>query len=158
MNAVDQLRQRVLVARERLGRIPATGPGRLGAPDPETGERWHRGNVLGHVAEMVPFWTDQARAVIRGATSVGRGEPGYRRRREGIERGTWLGEAELRAEIERGLDELDSLLQEVRPEDLDRAIAFRRKDGEVRTDLGRFIDAYLVGHLEAHLDQLEELT
>jgi len=47
------LRQRASAARERLRAIPATGRGEYGAPDPETGERWNRGNVLGHLAEMV---------------------------------------------------------------------------------------------------------
>ena len=158
MNKSDQLRQRVLAARSRLDRIPATGPGELGAPDPATGERWHRGNVLGHVAEMLPFWADQCRSVLEGARAVGRGEPGTRRRREGIEKGTVLPEAELRAEIGRGLDALEGFLGGVGPDDLELRIVYRAASGDRELTLGDFIEANLVGHLEGHLDQLEELT
>lgn len=159
MNNVDQLRQRVLAARERLHRIPATGPGQLGAPDPATGERWHRGNVLGHVAEMVPFWADQARAVVvHGASAMGRDEPGTASRRSGIERGSTLSEFELRAEIDRGLDDLDDLFGEVTVEDLERPVLYRSRRGEEDLTLGAAIDQLLVSHLEDHLDQLESLT
>jgi hypothetical protein len=158
MNSVDQLRQRVLAARERLHRIPATGPGELGAPDPATGERWHRGNVLGHVAEMVPFWADQARAVMLGATAMGRDQPGTERRREGIERGAVMTENELRSQIEAGLDELDRLLLTVKVEDLERPVLYHRRDGDETSTLGGLVDQLLVGHLEGHLDQLESLT
>lgn len=159
MNSVDRLRQRVFAARERLARIPVTGPGELGAPDPATGERWHRGNVLGHVAEMVPFWAGQAAAAARGVSEVGRDEAGAAQRREGIERGTVLPEAELRAEIGRGLDELDVTLSRLTGEDLKRPVTYRSATAGLRqTTLGEFIDDLLVGHLEGHLDQLEALT
>jgi hypothetical protein len=158
MNRVDQLRQRVLAARARLDRVPATGPGELGAPDPASGERWHRGNVLGHLAEMIGFWTEQARAALGGARAVGRGETGTRERQEGVERGSILPEAELRAEIALGLDRLDALLSEVTAGDLEKSIVYRRRGGESETTVGEFIESILVRHLEEHLDQLEELT
>ncbi len=159
MNSIDRLQQRILAARERLHRIPATGPGELGAPDPATGERWNRGNVLGHVAEMVPFWTDQARAVLAGAKAMGRDEPGAARRQEGIARGTLLSEADLRAEIERGLDELATLLRGVAVDDLERPVVYRPRRGpEEPMTLAGAIDTLLVHHLEEHLDQLEALT
>jgi hypothetical protein len=158
MNSVDQLRQRVRAARERLHRIATTGPGELGAPDPATGERWHRGNVLGHVAEMVPFWAGQADAVLRGATAMGRDQPGTERRRHGIERGTIVSENELRYQIEAGLDELDRLLLVVKVDDLERRVVYHRRDGDETTTLGALLDQLLVGHLEGHLDQLESLT
>lgn len=159
MNRIDQLRQRLLAARTRLDRISATGPGELGAPDPQTGERWHRGNVLGHVAEMIPFWTAQARLAASGQRNLGRGEAGGRHRRAGIEEGAVLPEAELRARITAGLADLDRLVSGMAPEDLDRAVVYTRTDGSSREmTLGDFLDAMLVGHLEQHLDQLEELT
>lgn len=146
-------------ARARLDRIPATGPGELGAPDPASGERWHRGNVLGHVAEMIGFWTEQARAVLRGARVVGRDESGIHIRREGVDRGSLVDEAELRAEIALGLDRLDAFLSEVKTEDLEKPIAYRSRNGESgETTLGEFIETIIVHHLEEHLDQLEELT
>lgn len=155
---VDGLRGRAVRAGARLRGIPATGRGEYGAPDPETGERWNRGNVLGHVAEMLDFWTDQARAALAGSTVVGRGEPGYERRREGIERGDMVDEAELRASIERSLRKLDGLLTETVPEGLQLQVIYRRRDGDRNLTLGEFLDQYLVGHLEEHLTQLEELT
>ena len=158
MSSVADLQHRLAAARERLRGMPPTGPGELGAPDPQTGERWHRGNVLGHVAEMVPFWAGQAEAVLGGATTVGRDQAGSARRREGIQRGDVLSEADLRAEVERGLDELDGLLGRIGDEDLDRRVTYRPSSGpEQTTTLGGFLENLLVGHLESHLDQLEEL-
>jgi hypothetical protein len=156
--SAQSLRQRAGAARDRLRAIPATGRGEYGAPDPETGERWNRGNVLGHLAEMLAFWTDQSRAAVGGQTAVGRGEPGYARRREGIERGDVVEEAALRASIEGSLGDLDRLLSEMRPDALGIALVYRRKDGDRDLTLGEFIDQFLVGHLEEHLVQLEELT
>jgi DinB superfamily len=158
MMALDEFRERARTARERLHRIPATGPGELGAPDPATGERWHRGNVLGHVAEMLPFWTDQVRAAAAGAGAIGRGEPGYQQRKDGIARGTRLSEDELRAQVEGGLDELDALLSTLTDEDLERPVAYGRRDGSDEMTLGAALDQLLVRHFEEHLDQLETLT
>ena len=158
MSQISELSERVAKARERFRAIPSTGPGVYGAPDPQTGERWNAGNVLGHVAEMLPFWTVQCRGVLSGARTVGRDEQGTEQRREGIRKGEVLPEAELRAEIARGLDQLDALLSEVSPDDLDRRIVYRAASGDRDLSLGDFIEANLVGHLEGHLDQLEELT
>src|SRR5437870_3742108 len=69
------LRQRLDAAYARLRETPATGPGVYGAPDPESGERWNAGNVLGHVAELLPFWVDQVRGVLAGRELIGRGGP-----------------------------------------------------------------------------------
>ena len=158
MISAESLRQRAGAARERLRAIPATGRGEFGAPDPETGERWNRGNVLGHIAEMLAFWTDQSRAAVGGQATVGRGEPGYARRREGIERGDVVEEAALRASIEGSLGDLDRLLSGLPPDALTIPLVYRRQDGERHLSLGEFIDQFLVGHLEEHLVQLEELT
>ena len=159
MTSVDRLRQRSLAARERLRRIPATGPGELGAPDPETGERWNRGNILGHLAEMVPFWAGQADAVLRGATSIGRDEHGLQQRRLGVERGALLPEAELRSAIDTGLAHLDVTLRGLTGDDLERPVTYRSATlGERTGTLGDFLDDLLVGHLEGHLDQLESIT
>jgi hypothetical protein len=156
--ATDRLRQRAGAARDRLHGIPATGRGEYGAPDPETGERWNRGNVLGHVAEMLEFWTDQSRAAVGGQTVVGRGEPGYAKRKAGIERGDMVDEVELRAAIDRSLADLDRLLTEMPAGALEARLVYRRKDGDRNLTLAEFIDQFLVGHFEEHLTQLEELT
>lgn len=156
MNGVDGLRRRALAARERLRRIPATGPGELGAPDPETGERWNRGNILGHLAEMLPFWTGQAQDVMGGAGVVGRDERSAAQRRAGVERGAVLPETELRQAIDTALQELDTTLGDLTDDDLERPVTYRSATaGERTTTLGGFLEDLLVGHLEGHLDQLE---
>ena len=154
----DRLRRRARAAGERLHGIPATGRGEYGAPDPETGERWNRGNVLGHVAEMLDFWTDQSRAAVGGQRVVGRGEPGYAQRTAGIERGDVVEESELRTSIDRSLAGLDRLLAEMPAAALATRLVYRRKDGDRELTLAEFIEQFLVGHFEEHLNQLEELT
>ncbi|HEX6547928.1 MAG TPA: DinB family protein [Candidatus Dormibacteraeota bacterium] len=153
-----ELRERLAAARERLRRIPATGPGEYGAPDPDTGERWNRGNVLGHVAEMLPFWTGQVQAAAAGAEVLGRGEAGYAERKDGIAKGTVVPEMELRAEIDVAAAALDAVLAGLAPEALGRRVTYRRASGDKELTLEAFLDHNLVGHFEQHLEQLDELS
>ena len=150
------LKARVEGARGLLRATPATGPGVYGSPDPETGERWNAGNVLGHVAEMLPFWTGQVASILEGATEAGRGTAGYESRRTGIDSGQELGEEELRSRIEAGLVGLLELLSEMRPSDLERPILYRARVGEEELSLGLFLEQLLIGHIEGHLQQLAE--
>src|SRR5205807_1999333 len=83
---IEDFRARVLAARDRLRAIPLGVTPRAGPTDPETGEAWDRLNVVGHMAELLPFWCGQLRAGLRGKP-YGRDEEGYRRRRSGIESG-----------------------------------------------------------------------
>jgi hypothetical protein len=158
VSELDRFAERARRAAEAIAATPAAGPGMFGAPDPDTGERWNAGNVLGHLAEMLPFWTDQCRAVARGATAIGRDEGGYARRREGIESGTLLSEADLRARIQAGVQDLLALLSELRPEDLDRPVVRRMPTEEQQLTLRLALENLLVGHVEAHAHQLAELT
>jgi hypothetical protein len=158
MSELEGYRNRVLAARDGLAAVPLLGPGSTGPPDEATGERWDRTNVLGHLAEMLPYWTSQTSAVIGGAAEMGRGEAGYARRREGIQSGRRVGEKELRARIQAGVEELLLLLAEMRDEDLDRPVLYRPRQGDKQADVRYVLEELLVGHLEAHLRQLEELT
>ncbi len=158
MTSAAELRDRARQAGARLRQIPASGRGEYGAPDPETGERWNRGNVLGHVAEMLAFWIDQVEAAVGGQTVVGRDEPGYAKRQEGIERGDVVEESELRTSIEGSLRDLDRLLGTMPENALATQIVYRRQDGDRNLTLGTFIDQALVGHFEDHVAQLESLT
>jgi hypothetical protein len=158
MSEVESYRDRVAAAREALEAVPVLGPGVPGAPDESTGERWDRTHVLGHMAEMLPFWTGQVRELLSGATEFGRGESGYARRREGIDAGPELGEEELRRRIGAGIDGLLRLLQELRPEDLDRRVRYSARSGDRDVDLRSPMEELLVGHLEAHVRQLQELS
>lgn len=153
------LADRVRAARARLAQVAATGQGEYGAPDPKTGERWHRGNVLGHMAEFLDFWGDQLRAALAGAEAVGRGEPGYAARKAGIDRGAVVAEATLRAEVARGLESLEVLLRGLSDVDLAREIEYRPREGSPQGQpIAEFADDLLVGHVEGHLEQLESLT
>ncbi|MBJ7600743.1 MAG: hypothetical protein DLM67_21170 [Candidatus Nephthysia bennettiae] len=158
MSELDSYRERLVAAREALSATPLLRPGESGPPDEKTGERWDRTNVLGHLAEMLPYWTSQTRAVIGGSGEMGRGEAGYARRREGIDSGKVLSEADLRAQIETAVQGLLALLGEMRDEDLDRPVVYRPKDGDRQETVRSVLEELMVGHLEAHVRQLQELT
>src|SRR5215471_9343699 len=103
MGEIERYRERALVATRQVGNLPRAGWGEPGPPDEQTGERWDRSHVLGHMAEMLPFWTGQLRAAVGGETAFGRGETGYAERRRAIETGRDVGEDELLARIDSGL-------------------------------------------------------
>lgn len=158
MSAIESYRERVTVAQQALESVPVLEATVQGPPDEETGERWDRANVLGHMAELLPFWTAQVRQVLAGAGELGRGEAGYAGRREGIDSGAALGEVELRRRISDGIAGLHSLLGELREEDMDRRALYRSQSGEREVDLRYPLEELLVGHLEAHVRQLQELS
>src|SRR5438093_13581707 len=105
-NELRELRERVVQARTRFDAIPEVGPGELGRPDPETGERWNRLHVMGHVAEMLPFWTVQIRRALGGAAGIGRGEDGHEERAAAIAPEPGSPEADLPARAGSGIDGL----------------------------------------------------
>ncbi len=55
-HAIDVVEHRLAAEAEKSG-------GATDA-DPHTGEAWERGQVWGHIAEFVPFWTEQVGDVI----------------------------------------------------------------------------------------------
>jgi hypothetical protein len=157
MSDLESYRRRTREAGAAFAALPLVGRGDLGPPDEKTGERWDRSNVFGHVAEMLPYWTVQVREVMGGATQIGRDEAGALRRREAIDSGPAAPEEELRREIERGVEGLDRLLDEMREEDLDRTVLFIAQSGNREIQLREVLDILLIGHLEAHIDQLSQL-
>jgi len=158
MGEIERYRERVEAAWREVAALPRLGWGQPGPPDPKTGERWDRANVLGHMAEMVPFWSDQVRAALGGETSFGRGEAGYAKRREAIDDAREVGEDQLLARIDSGLAGLLGLLAEMRDEDLDRKLTYLSAGGDQEVDLRYPVEQLLVGHVEAHLRQLSELS
>ena len=152
------LRERVVRARTRLEGIPAIGAGEPGPPDPETGERWTRLHVLGHTAEMLPFWCAQVRGVLAGGEWIGRGEGGYEMRQAAIDAGAAGDEADLRARVSAGVDDLLSLLDEAGGSDVSREVEYRGLTETETESIGSLIERRLVRHLESHVEQLEELT
>lgn len=57
MGEIERYRERVEASLRDLAALQPAGWHDLGPPDPETGERWDGRNVLGHMAEMLPYWT-----------------------------------------------------------------------------------------------------
>jgi Mycothiol maleylpyruvate isomerase N-terminal domain len=158
MGEIDGFRQRVEAARREYAALPREGWGEPGPLDERTGERWDRGNVLGHVAEMVPFWTVQVRAaVFEGSEEIGRDAVGMAQRRMGIDSGREAGEDGLLDRIDQGLADLDAVLASFSDADLERPLRFR-VSGTDRTEPLRYgLEHLLVGHLEEHLGQLRAL-
>ena len=121
-------------------------------PDAESGERWDRGQALAHVAEMLPYWAQQAELVAAGRqTEFGRvkSDPD---RVAAIERDRREDPARLLARVDEGVAVVLALLERLD----DRALA---ATGHHQTlggmTVGQLIDRFLVAHLEEHADQLE---
>jgi DinB family protein len=148
---LDEFRGRVLAARDRLRGLPAVAGLSRGPEDPETGEAWDRLNVLGHMAEMLPFWVGQLRRGLRGEP-YGRTEEGYRQRRAGID--AREEERALRLKVDRGCGRLLALLDRLDESDLDRKLNSLPGRPLVVRDA---LEQQLVGHLESHLEQLAQL-
>jgi hypothetical protein len=151
------LRQRTQAARGRLARLPAPKHREAGPTDPLTGESWHRGNVLGHLGEMLPYWTEQIRRAAAGSKTVGRDQQGATQRRSGIDQGNAATEAELKLAVERGIGGALELLEVLSPDDLELEVVYHSRDGDRDARLGELLQMLVVGHLEEHLAQLASL-
>jgi hypothetical protein len=120
--------------------------------DPESGERWDRGQVLAHVAEMLPYWAQQAELIAAGRqvefgrvkTDPDRIGAIERDRREPPER--------LLARVDEGVAAVLALLERLD----DQALARTGRHptlGEM--PVGAIVDRFVVAHLEEHADQLD---
>jgi DinB superfamily len=146
-------RDRVVAA---AGRIRAAAPllpdEALTDPDPNTGERWDRGQVLAHVAEMLPYWAHQVELVAAGdQVPFGRvaSDPG---RLAAIERDRREDPARLLDRIDEGLAVVLALLDR-----LDDAALARTGRHQTLGDMtaAAIVDRFLVDHLEEHADQVD---
>jgi len=134
---------------------PAPG---LTDPDPPTGEQWEWGQVWAHLAEFVPYWTSQMRLILeardRPPIPYGRtkDDPG---RIAAIERDRHRAPSELWSRLQGQLGEFRNFIEDFSPEAWS-------KQGEHPTmgtmDIRRIADDFVVGHLEAHADQLDGLA
>jgi len=127
-------------------------------PDPPTGERWEWGQVWAHLTEFIPYWMEQVRVVVGGEGSdpvpFGRtkADPG---RIAAIERDRHEAVSALWSRMQGQLAALWNQIDDLTPEDWS-------KRGEHPTlgvmDVPRIVDEFLVGHLEQHAAQLDDLA
>jgi hypothetical protein len=160
MSERDALLQRLDVVESRLAASAAMlpPPGSLTAPDARTEERWEAGQIWAHIAEFVPYWMDQARAVISG--SDGEAVPFGRthsdpQRLAAIERDRSQPVKVLWSDAHGGIETLRRFLTLVEPAAL-AARGLHATRGAM--SVARLIEELLVGHLEEHADQLEALA
>ena len=154
---LQAMRERVAAARADLARTRIPEDRGAGPVDPATGEAWHRGNVLGHMSEMLDYWTAQIQGAIKGSATIGRDEQGAALRRQGIDQGNGLSEVELRRAIDQKIGRILVLMAAMSPEDLERTVDFHNREGNRTARVGELFQNLVVGHLEEHVSQLAGL-
>jgi DinB superfamily len=121
-------------------------------PDPASGERWDRGQVLAHVAEMLPYWAEQAELIAAGRQDeFGRvsSDPG---RIGAIERDRREDRQRLLGRVDEGVAVVLALLDRLDDQALART-GHHQTLGEMT--VAEIIDRFTVAHLEEHADQLD---
>lgn len=152
--------ERLDAAEGRLGALATreVPQGALTSPDPPTGERWEAGQVWAHLAEFIPYWLGEVALVAgRGATQPApfgrtKSDPervGAIERDRGSDRAAlWSRVADDIAGMRTALLSLDARAWKAR--------GLHPSLGEM--DVAAIVDEFLVGHLEQHAAQLEELA
>jgi hypothetical protein len=147
------LAERLLAAAGRIrANLGTWRPGTLTEADPGTGERWEAGQVLAHVAEMLPYWVRQAETVANGTGDVPFGrvktDPD---RVEAIERDRRDDLLVLLGRMDQGVAGVLALLDR-----LDAAALARTGTHQTlgRMTVAEIVEEFLVRHLEEHADQL----
>jgi DinB superfamily len=146
---------RLRTAAERIrATVPKVPDDARTSADPETGEQWDRGQVLAHVAEILPYWSEQIELVVErgGGVPFGRvkSDP---ERNAAIERDRLVDAAELLRRMDQGLLGVLALLDRLDERALERTGTHERI-GEMTA--AAIADRFLVEHLEEHAEQLEE--
>ena len=121
-------------------------------PDPASGERWDRGQVLAHVAEMLPYWAEQAELIAAGRQDeFGRvsSDPG---RIGAIERDRREDPGRLLGRVDEGVAVVLALVDGLDDQALART-GRHQTLGEMT--VAEIVDRFAVAHLEEHADQLD---
>ena len=161
MTTSSDYRARLDAAEARLAAAAASepSPAALTGADPDSGERWDRGQVWAHLAEFIPYWIAQAGPVLRGQSS---GDP--------VPFGRTKSDPERIGAIERDRREPVTVLWRDTRADIAMLRAFlgNMEPGqwEIRglhptrgpMTVDDLVERFLVGHLEEHADQLEGMT
>jgi hypothetical protein len=124
-------------------------------PDPDSGERWDRGQVLAHVAEMLPYWARQAELVASGAQVAFGRVKSDQERIAAIERDRREQPQRLLGRLDEGVGVVLALLDRLDDQALART-GRHQTLGELPVAV--IIDRFLVDHLEEHADQLDPPT
>ncbi|MBV9101378.1 MAG: hypothetical protein JOZ46_05095 [Candidatus Dormibacteraeota bacterium] len=162
MTDAESLLTRLDAASERLQRHATEAAGaagdRLTSPEPATGERWDRGQVWAHLAEFIPYWIAQSRRVIE--TYEGTPVPFGRTKEDperiaAIEQDRQRQTADLWSKVQ---GDIDSLREFIANSDSKTWVAegLHPKRGVMGMD--RIVDEFLVGHIEEHANQLDEVS
>jgi hypothetical protein len=121
-------------------------------PDPDSGERWDRGQVLAHVAEMLPYWARQIELLVAGEQATFGRVKGDPDRRAAIERDRREDPERLLGRVDEGVAAVLALLDRLD----DRAMARTGRHPSLgEMTVATIVDRFLVAHLEEHADQLE---
>jgi DinB superfamily len=148
-----ELPARLLAAAGRIrANLGAWRPGALTEADPGTGERWEAGQVLAHVAEMLPYWVREAEKVAGGTDGVPFGRVKTDPERvAAIERDRGQDLLLLLTRMDQGVAGALALLDR-----LDDAALARAGTHETlgRMTVDQIVEEFLVRHLEEHADQL----
>jgi hypothetical protein len=120
---------------------------------------WGPREVLAHLAEMLPFWLGEFERVAEAGRPPAAPHPfgrtaGDAMRLGILERDRTLPLPELLARVDVGIDRWLARLPTVTPEE-GSARGLHPRDGEVPATWIR--DRYVIGHLEEHVTQLDEV-
>jgi hypothetical protein len=160
MSTSDRSLARLDAVEARLAAAAASEPppGALTGADPDSGERWDRGQIWAHLSEFIPYWIAQAGPVLRGQFSrapvpFGRTK-GDSERIGAIERDRRAPVSVLWADTRADIAGLRAFLGSMQPDQWEIR-GLHPTLGAITVD--ELIERFLVGHLEQHADQLEGL-
>ncbi|HEX6867320.1 MAG TPA: DinB family protein [Candidatus Limnocylindrales bacterium] len=157
----DTLLERLATAREGLAAtrpaIEREAPWPLAIVFDDSDEaRWWPGEVLAHLAEMVPYWLGEIERVLDGVREpVPFGRIATDAIRIGlVERDRSLPPRELYDRIDESLARFDRRWRTLTPTELARR-GLHPKRGELT--VAQMADPFIVSHLEGHVAQLESI-
>ncbi|MGQ0618185.1 MAG: hypothetical protein ACT4PW_14550 [Acidimicrobiia bacterium] len=136
----------------------AAPAGALTSPDPGGHERWEQGQVWAHLAEIVGYWVPVVEGIL--ATAVDGPVPFGRTKADAgrvgaIEAHRHDPVGALHDKLGEDLVGLRALLERMGEADWGR-VGAHPKLGDMA--MPRIVDFFLVGHLEEHAGQLDELA
>lgn len=130
----------------------------LTSADPRSGEQWEAGQVWGHLSEFVDFWIPQIQNVIdryQGEPVPFGRPPGDSRKADSLEAGRTTPPAVSWRRLQNDLVRLRVFLAGISDDSLS-SVGLHATIGPM--DLAAMMEQFLVGHLEEHASQMEEMV